>query len=118
MFATACAMRTPIVILALGLSCFAAAPSAKTIIVEPDPCAIPADVAPYEADLEAIAAEDARWREALGGVLLIYPPEAPGWASRRLRARFVIDPVEVFADAPVESRLEPRIVCVPTRRRR
>lgn len=80
---------------------------AETLIVRPDSCVLPADVDVIAADLDIIARDRNHWREAAEGVLIIYGPQEPGWAGKRLTSRFVIQSDKVL------KQHEKQVICVP-----
>ena len=80
---------------------------AETLIVRPDSCVVPADVDIIAAEIDIIAGDRNHWRAAAEGVIIIYGPKEPGWASQRLRSRFVVDADRVL------NRAKTQVICVP-----
>ena len=84
------ALQKPLLAALLG---FAATPvAAKTYVVTPAPCPAPADVIIYRIPANVEAEDQNGWSLAADGAVVIYDVSVHGWASRRLFARFVLDP--------------------------
>jgi len=81
-----------ILIAALWINLLAAAATARTTVVRPDPCPAPAD-APRIIDLDDVEAIDLNPDRAAPpqSVLVVDPARAKGWASARILARFELD---------------------------
>ena len=81
---------------------FATPVAAKTYVAAPAPCPAPADVIVYRIPAEAEAIDQNGWSLAGDGAIVIYDEPLRGWASRRLFARFILDPegLERFKPAP------------------
>lgn len=80
-------------LLVLTIAALTSAPAfARTFIVGPDPCPAPADVLVYRIPADAVAEDQNGWSLAGDGAIIIYDAPVRGWASRRLFARFVLDP--------------------------
>jgi len=94
--------------LAIALAALMGWAKAETLVVGPDHCASPADLDQIAAEIETIVRDHNYWREAADGVIIVYGPTDPGWASNRLTSRFIIDP------KAVRDIKKPKIICLPS----
>lgn len=85
----------------LGVAKAEAAPGQSAL------CAPPADMDQIAADLDSIVMDRDHWKQAADGVVVIYGPREPGWASGRLVSRFIVEP-RLRLDGPT-----PKIICIP-----
>ncbi|OFX00354.1 MAG: hypothetical protein A3E78_02995 [Alphaproteobacteria bacterium RIFCSPHIGHO2_12_FULL_63_12] len=80
-----------ILIAAMWVNILTASATAETIVVRPDPCPFAADV-PKIITLSGVEAIDLNPdRASADHILVLYPLQAPGWASARLLARFDLE---------------------------